>query len=91
LTAAGIAVESGLEADRARILIAGFVHFLETGRPLVSLISPDSRIDAEFTADPAADLDATLRAWGQRGYRTLGVADGSGLAEALQKAGFLNK
>jgi pyrimidine deaminase RibD-like protein/very-short-patch-repair endonuclease len=91
LKAAGIAVESGLCADAAQRLIAGFVHFLATGRPLVATITPDSRVDAEFTADPAADLDAELRAWGQRGYRTLGVAEGSALAEALQKAGLLSQ
>jgi pyrimidine deaminase RibD-like protein len=88
---AGVAVESGLGADKAQVLIAGFVHFLATGRPLVTVITPDSRFDAEFTADPAADLDATLRAWGLRGYRSLGVPEGSALLEALQKAGLLTQ
>lgn len=88
---AGVAVESGLGADKAQVLIAGFVHFLATGRPLVTVITPDSHFDAEFTADPAADLDATLRAWGLRGYRSLGVPEGSALLEALQKAGLLTQ
>ena len=70
LTDAGIAVEPGLCAGEAEILIEAFVHWLNTGLPL---LSDDKSIpyDAEFVRDEAVALEDDLRAWGARGYRRL--------------------
>ncbi len=90
LESAGIPFESGLLADEAAPLIAGFVHWLRTGRPRV--IETESQpVDALFDADPSADLAAELKVWGDRGYRNLGTEPGSALARALRKAGLLSE
>jgi len=70
LIAAGITVEHGLCADEAAILIEGFVHWLNTGLPL---LSSDNTIpyDAEFIRDEAVAFEDDLRAWAARGYRRL--------------------
>ncbi len=70
LLAAGVTLEKGLCADEAAPLIEGFVHWLETGLPL---LSDDNRIpyDAEFVRDEAIAFEDDLRAWGARGYRRL--------------------
>ncbi len=70
LTDAGVALEHGLCADEAQILIEGFVHWLKTGEPL---LSDDNSVpyDAEFVRDETLTLQADLAAWGQRGYRRL--------------------
>lgn len=88
LADAGVTVESGLMNDDAQALIAGFVHFLATGKPLV-VEGDGQRCDAEYPAD-ADDLDADLTLWGQRGYRTLFVAPGSLAAQRLRGAGWLS-
>ncbi len=90
LKAAGIPVESGLLADEAAPLIEGFVHWLRTGRPRV-IESDSAHVDALFDADPDADLAAELHAWGERGYRTLGVPFESDLAHALRRQGLLSE
>ena len=87
LEEAGIAIETGLLAETARVLIDGFVHFLDTGRPLV-VESPGGHFDAEYVSE-ADDLDADLKAWGARGYRTLYVRPGSELAQRLRGQGLL--
>lgn len=90
LRAAGIQVESGLLADDAAPLIAGFVHWLATGRPRV--VEGDAEpVDALFDANPDNDLAAELAVWGNRGYRTLGTPAGSPLAEALRAQGLLSE
>ena len=70
LTDAGVTVEHGLCADEAFVLIEGFVHWLKTGRPL---LSDDNSLpyDAEFVRDETLTLEADLLAWGRRGYRRL--------------------
>ena len=70
LADAGIVVEPGLCADAASVLIEGFVHWLNTGLPL---LSDDKTIpyDAEFVRDETVALEDDLRAWGARGYRRL--------------------
>ncbi len=70
LADAGVKLEHGLCADEAAFLIEGFVHWLNTGQPL---LSDDNSIpyDAEFVRDETLTLEEDLRAWGQRGYRRL--------------------
>ena len=70
LADAGVKLEHGLCADEAAFLIEGFVHWLNTGQPL---LSDDNTIpyDAEFVRDETLTLEEDLRAWGQRGYRRL--------------------
>ena len=90
LAAAEIPYESGLMADECAVLIAGFVHWLDTGRPRV-IEAGQGAADADFTADPAADLAAELRVWGDRGFRTVSVPAGSPLAQALRRQGLLSE
>jgi len=67
---AGVAVEHGLCADEAIVLIEAFVHWLSTGLPL---LSDDNSIpyDAEFERDEAVAFEDDLRSWSARGYRRL--------------------
>lgn len=88
LRAAGIAVETGLMADDATELVAGFVHRVTTGRPLVGLSLDGSGFDARFAAAPQADLVAELLRLGEAGYTRVWVPEGP-LAEALRTRGLL--
>ncbi len=90
LEAAGIVCESGLLADDCAVLIAGFVHWLDTGRPQVTETGRGP-VDAIFTADPQADLEAELKVWGDRGFRMLSVEPGSQLRDALHRKGLLSE
>jgi len=67
---AGVIVDRGLCAEDASVLIEGFVHWLNTGLPL---LSDDKTIpyDAEFERDEAIAFEDDLRAWAARGYRRL--------------------
>ena len=85
---AGLHPDTGLLADEAGFLIAGFVHWLASGRPLV--VARTDHVDALF-ASASDDLGAELTAWGDRGYRLLGVAPGSELAERLRARGLLSE
>lgn len=85
---AGLHPDTGLLADEAGFLIAGFVHWLASGRPLV--VARTDHVDALF--NPAGDdPGAELTAWGDRGYRLLGVAPGSELARRLRAQGLLSE
>ena len=70
LIGAGVTLEPGLCADEAFVLIEGFVHWLNTGLPL---LSGDKTIpyDAEFERDETVALEDDLKAWSARGYRRL--------------------
>lgn len=87
MQAAGLPPEAGLLADEAAPLIAGFVHWLATGRPLV--LARTDYVDALFDAAPDSDLEAELTAWAAKGYRQLGVVPGSVLSDRLMAAGLL--
>ncbi len=91
LKAAGIAIEAGLLQDAAEALIAGFVHFLATGRPRVVESATEESFDAEFTDAGNSDLDAELKAWGAKGYRSLFVQPDSELARRMREAGLTAK
>lgn len=89
LVAQGVRVDSGLCDCDGRQLIAGFVHWLATGRPRVSERAEGA--DAVFQADPAGDLKSELEAWGRRGYRSLAVVPQTPLASALRAQGLLSE
>jgi len=87
MQAAHLHPESGLLADEAAPLIAGFVHWLATGRPVV--FAREDHIDAMFDAAPGADIIAELDRLGAKGYRQIGVVAGSALAQRLRALGLL--
>ncbi len=91
LKAANIQVETGLMQGDAGHLIAGFVRFVETGLPLVTESQTAASFDAEFTAADDSDLEAELRAWGAKGYRSLFVQPNSELARRMREAGLTAK
>lgn len=89
MAAAGIDLVAGLCAEDAQDIIAGFVHFLATGRPMVSESESADGFDAEFVRDPALRPEDDLMAWAERGYRTLYVRPNSPSAVELQRSGLL--
>lgn len=90
LRAAGVTVESGLLKDEAFGLIHGFVHYLNTGRPLVSESLDGEGYDARYEPAPLSDPSEDLKLWGGRGFRRLWVETGSDLAQHLARAGLLH-
>jgi len=86
----GLEVSSGLLSDEAQVLSEGFVHRLETGRPMVR-VSPDGQgFDGRFAASARADLVAELNRLGEAGYTRLWTQEGD-LAEALRAQGLLSE
>jgi len=88
LRQAGLEVTTGLCGDRATRLAEGFLHRLETGRPMVRVSEDGEGFDARFAASPRADLVTELQRLGEAGYTRLWTAPGD-LAEALQTQGLL--
>lgn len=84
LEAAGLSVETGLLAEEALSLCAGFVHRLQTGRPLLEVSALGEGYDGRFTAALGADHEAELLRLGEAGYTRLHVLPGA-LAEALRE------
>ena len=89
IEAAGIDLGTGLCAAEAETLVAGFVHFLATGRPLVAERESGEGFDAAFTRDPVLPLEDDLKAWGAKGYRALYVLPGSKVALELRRANLI--
>jgi len=90
LRAAGLEVETGLLADRAAVLYEGYLHRLETGRPMVRLSQDGTGFDARFAASPRADLVTELKRLGEAGYTRLWIGAGD-LADALDAQGLLTR
>ncbi|MFT4090976.1 MAG: bifunctional diaminohydroxyphosphoribosylaminopyrimidine deaminase/5-amino-6-(5-phosphoribosylamino)uracil reductase RibD [Asticcacaulis sp.] len=90
LEGAGISVETGLMNEDARGLIQGFVHYLNTGRPLVIESLNGAGCDALYAPDDLSEPAADLAIWGERGFRRLWVAQGSEVALTLAKLGLLS-
>lgn len=88
LRQAGLEVETGLLAEDARVLYEGYLHRLETGRPMVRVSETGEGFDARFAASPRADLKAELTRLGEAGYTRLWTGPGE-LAEALREQGLL--
>jgi len=90
LRQAGLQVETGLMCDEGAALCEGFLHRLETGRPMVR-ISPDGQgFDGRFAASPKGDLVTELKRLGEAGYTRLWTGPGE-LADALREQGLLTE
>jgi diaminohydroxyphosphoribosylaminopyrimidine deaminase/5-amino-6-(5-phosphoribosylamino)uracil reductase len=88
LRQAGLTVETGLMCDEGKVLCEGFLHRLETGRPLVRISEDGQGFDARFVASPRADLVTELNRLGEAGYTPLWTGPGE-LADALAAQGLL--
>ncbi|MDQ8028839.1 MAG: bifunctional diaminohydroxyphosphoribosylaminopyrimidine deaminase/5-amino-6-(5-phosphoribosylamino)uracil reductase RibD [Brevundimonas sp.] len=88
LKKAGLEVETGLLSQDASILYEGYLHRVETGRPMVRISDSGEGFDARFAASSRADLSTELKRLGEAGYTRLWVGPGE-LAEALKDQGLL--
>ncbi len=88
LRQAGLIVETGLMEEAAKVLSEGFLHRLETGRPMVRISEDGNGFDARFAASPRADLITELKRLGEAGYTRLWTGPGE-LADALSEQGLL--
>lgn len=88
LRQSGLQVETGLLGEEARVLCEGFLHRLETGRPMVRVSADGQGFDARFVASPRADLVTELTRLGEAGYTRLWTPPGE-LAEALSAQGLM--
>lgn len=88
LRQAGLIVETGLMTAEAAILSEGFLHRLETGRPMVRISQDGAGFDARFAASARADLVTELKRLGEAGYTRLWTGPGE-LADALTVQGLL--
>lgn len=88
LRQAGLTVETGLMGDEAAVLSEGFLHRLETGRPMVRISADGTGFDAKFAASARADLVTELKRLGEAGYTRLWTSPGE-LADALTEQGLL--
>lgn len=88
LKAAGLEVETGVLADRAAVLYEGYLHRVETGRPMVRLSEDGEGFDARFAASPKGDLATELKRLGEAGYTRVWIGPGE-LADALAEQGLL--
>lgn len=90
LRKAGLEVETGLLAQEAAVLYEGYLHRVETGRPMVRISETGDGFDARFAASAKADLTTELKRLGEAGYTRLWVEAGE-LAEALDAQGLLTR
>jgi diaminohydroxyphosphoribosylaminopyrimidine deaminase/5-amino-6-(5-phosphoribosylamino)uracil reductase len=90
LRKAGLEVETGLLAQEAAVLYEGYLHRVETGRPLVRISDGGDGFDARFAASAKADLPTELKRLGEAGYTRVWVESGE-LADALADQGLLTR
>jgi diaminohydroxyphosphoribosylaminopyrimidine deaminase / 5-amino-6-(5-phosphoribosylamino)uracil reductase len=88
--AKGLEVEAGVLSDEAAILYEGYLHRLETGRPMVRVNDSGDGFDGQFAAAAKADLATELKRLGEAGYTRLWTAPGP-LADALREQGLLTE
>ena len=90
LRAEGLTVETGLMCEEGAALCEGFLHRLETGRPLVRVSKDGAGFDGRSVPRPKADLVTELKRLGEAGYTRLGTSSGE-LADALRDQGLLTE
>ncbi|MFN3814630.1 bifunctional diaminohydroxyphosphoribosylaminopyrimidine deaminase/5-amino-6-(5-phosphoribosylamino)uracil reductase RibD [Brevundimonas sp.] len=88
--AKGLEVETGVLSDEAAILYEGYLHRLETGRPMVRIDESGDGFDGQFAASARADLATELKRLGEAGYTRLWTAPGP-LADALREQALLTE
>lgn len=88
--ARGLEVETGVLSDEAAVLYEGYLHRLESGRPMVRISETGDGFDGQFAASAKADLATELKRLGEAGYTRLWTAPGP-LAEALREHGLLTE
>lgn len=88
--ARGLEVETGVLSDEAAILYEGYLHRLETGRPMVRVSDGADGFDGQFAASAKADLATELKRLGEAGYTRLWTAPGP-LADALREQSLLTE
>ena len=81
-------IETGRLAPEAAVLYEGYLHRVETGRPMVRISEDGAGFDARFAASAKADLTTELQRLGEAGYTRVWVGSGE-LAEALAAQGLL--
>lgn len=86
----GLQVETGLMCEEGETLCEGFLHRLETGRPMVRISRDGRGFDGRFAASPKADLITELKRLGEAGYTRLWTSAGD-LADALREQGLLTE
>lgn len=89
LRAAGVAVETGLLAEEARVLSEGFLHRERTGRPLVAESDDGAGFEARFEPGPGETPEAALLRLGGEGFTRLWTPRGGTLAQALAESGLI--
>lgn len=89
LRQSGLQVETGLLGEESAVLCEGFLHRLETGRPMVRISEDGQGFDARFVASPKADLVTELKRLGEAGYTRVWTPTGD-LADALAEQGLLS-
>ncbi len=90
LRKAGLQVETGLLAPEAAVLYEGYLHRVETGRPMVRISDDGAGFDARFAASAKADLTTELQRLGEAGYTRVWVGPGE-LADSLRAQGLLTE
>ena len=83
-------VETGVLSEEAAILYEGYLHRLETGRPMVRVRDGGEGFDGQFAASAKADLATELKRLGEAGYTRLWTSPGP-LADALREQGLLTE
>ena len=86
----GLEVETGVLSEEAAILYEGYLHRLETGRPMVRVRDSGEGFDGQFAASAKADLATELKRLGEAGYTRLWTSPGP-LADALREQGLLTE
>jgi diaminohydroxyphosphoribosylaminopyrimidine deaminase/5-amino-6-(5-phosphoribosylamino)uracil reductase len=90
LSAAGIEVLSGVLGGEAQRLYRGFLHRLQTGRPLLEAAADGVGFDALFEPRPEEALAEALTRYGKAGYTRIWTPRQGALAEAAAAQGLLD-
>jgi diaminohydroxyphosphoribosylaminopyrimidine deaminase/5-amino-6-(5-phosphoribosylamino)uracil reductase len=90
LRAAGLAVETGVLAEEAAGLYAGYRRLLETGRPLIEAVDDGYGFDAAFNPEASEDLAEAMMRFGSLGYTRMWVERHGTLADLLRRRQLLD-